>query len=157
MCLSNKVKIGLIFSVLLLLAAGCAGYGSLRVECAYSDCEYEVQSLMEDFDSYHVYYAGQNPRLVSGMLFDPKDDPNKIEPGPWTIVHSREKAWSMIKVLGSYPSYRPKFSRVIGENGRMYGYLYSYVETPVKQLSPGVVKVLYIPQPPHLKHDRTGF
>ena len=152
----NTGKIVLMLSALLLLAAGCAGYGSLHVECAYSDCEYEVQPLMEDFDSYHVYYAGSGLNLAAAMLFDPKGDEGTIRPGPWKRITTREKAWTVINILGSYPNYRPKFYRVLGEQGRFYGYLYTYDETPVDQLKPGVVKVVYLNQPPHLKYDHTG-
>lgn len=151
----NHLMYGLLLCVM-LSAAGCSGFGTLQVECAYN-CGYEVQAIMDDFEEYHVYYAGQDPGLPAGILFDPKNDSRRIQPGRWKKVVSKDLARDIIRVLEADPQFHPKLMRVLGAKDQMYGILYTpYRHVPVKQQDPGVIKVYHLRQPAHLQYDNGG-
>ena len=138
---------------LLLPAVGCAGFGKLQVECAY-DCQKELQPLLDDFSSYHVYYAGQDPDLAAAILFDPIDDSRRIQPGRWKRLVDREMALEVIRTLEADREFYPKFMRVLGEEGNVYGYLYTpYQHVPVKQQDVGVIRIYNLRQPAHLQFE----
>ncbi len=140
----------------ILTAAGCSGFGSLQVECA-SNCGYEVQAILDDFEDYHVYYAGQDPDLSAAILFDPRNDAWRIQPGRWKKVVDKDLAWEIIRVLEANSQFQPKFFRVLGAKDQVYGYLYTpYRHVPVKQQDPGVIKIYNLRQPAHLQYDNGG-
>ena len=148
----TRLKLGVLLC-LFLPALGCAGFGKLQVECAY-DCHEEVLALMNDFSRYHVYYAGQDPDLAAAILFDPGDDSRRIQPGRWKRIGDKEMAWEVIRNLEADPEFYPKFMRVLGEKGNVFGYLYSpYQHVPVKQQDVGVISIYNLRQPAHLQFE----
>lgn len=151
----KRWMLGLI-GVFLLVSAGCAGFGSLQVQCAY-DCQQEVQSIMNDFSGYHVYYSGQDQDLAAAILFDPKNDSRRIQPGDWKHLPDQSSAWEVIRNLEADQEFYPKFMRVLGEKGNLYGYLYTpYQHVPVKQQDVNVIRVYRLRQPAHLQFKGGG-
>ncbi len=148
----NALRYGLASCVLLLLI-GCAGFGKLQVECLYN-CEQDVQSLVDNFDDFFVYYAGQDTDLAAAILFDPRDDDRQIRPGRWKPLKEPDEARHIIDIMEAGVQFSPKLYTVLGEQQKVYGYLYTpYQHVPVKQVAPGVVRLNYLPQPRHLQYD----
>ncbi len=148
----NIFCLGLVAGVLLLLI-GCAGFGKLQVECLYN-CEQNVQSLVEAFDDFFVYYAGQDTDLAAAILFDPRGDDRQIRPGRWKPLKEPDEARHIIDIMEAGVQFSPKLYTVLGEQQEAYGYLYTpYQHVPVKQVAPGVVQLNYVRQPRHLQYD----
>ncbi len=56
--------------------SGCPlikNYGKLRVQYGLDE-KMTIQTLVERWQDYDVYYAGVHKQFASAVLFDPKDD-----------------------------------------------------------------------------------
>ena len=148
----TPLRYGLLTCVLLLFM-GCAGFGQLQVDCLYN-CEQDVRSLVDDFDDFFVYYAGQDTDLPAAILFDPRDDDREIRPGKWKDLNDPGEASHIIDIMEADVQFPPKLYTVLGEQQEVYGYLYTpYQHVPVKQVAPKAVQLNYLPQPRHLQYD----
>jgi len=148
----HMLRFGLMSGVVLLLI-GCAGFGKLQVECLYN-CEQDVQSFVDNFEDYVVYYAGQDTDLPAAILFDPRDDDREIRPGRWKDLNDPNEARHIIDILEAGIQFSPKLYQVLGEQQDVYGYLFTpYQHVPVKQVAPKAVQLNYLRQPRHLQYD----
>lgn len=138
------------------LLAGCAGYGSARYQ--RHDPEL-LNRLMVDFDNYHVFYSGMSEVFPSGLIFDPNGDGNIIDRKGWEHVENRALAEKLVGNLQGYQDYPARLYTLIGEDGQMYGYLYTaYYQNHivVRQVAKGRIRVLEMHEAPHLKYDQNG-
>jgi hypothetical protein len=113
--------------VMVALALGCAGaggYGKLMVE----EGGMTVETLVKNWQNYHVYYAGDGKRAVA-VLFDPKNDGQALEVGPrWVRMPDEKTLSSMVgtikQSMGS-GGFIPRLRAIVSPDGATYGYAYT--------------------------------
>ena len=120
------------------LVLGCAaggGYGRIRLE---ESGPMTVESLINNWQNYNIYYAGDGTLAVA-VLFDPKNDGKTLNVGPrWVPVSDQESLRRMINLMSQKPGTSGFLARlwaVVSPDGSTYGYTYTL-------LSDMVVKVI---------------
>jgi hypothetical protein len=120
----------ILLSILLVaLLSGCAaggGYGSMRV---VEDGSMTVDTLVNSWQNYEVYWAGFDPSIPVAVLFDPKNDGKALQMGQrWTGVSDQATVNRMVGFIkqslgtGGFP---PRLRVILGPDGSIYGYVYT--------------------------------
>jgi len=127
-----------IIAVLVLLIAGCANYGKLRVESRhftiastklstqYSE-RMTIQKLVNNWRDYDIYYAGYRQDRAIGIMFDPKADDLKLLGDWWEKVDSKESLDFIFKWMDfprDFWEVIPLY-RMIGSRNRVFGYMFT--------------------------------
>jgi hypothetical protein len=119
------MKKNIYFNLLLiaLIISGCASlhqnYGQLR-SLSEGRGEVTIQSLIETWEDYGIYYAGFGGPFTLGILFDPKNNDTTIVANSWKKVQDKETLQEIVKWI----KHDPLLKEVIGPDGGFYGYLY---------------------------------
>ena len=100
-------------------------YGRLVVQWGPGD-EKTIRDLVGDWDKYLVYYAGPSFSFPSAVMFDSKEDGRNLVPDKWLPVKDRLQLDEIVEWLEFKPMFRPILFRILGPDGKPYGYLYSY-------------------------------
>jgi len=114
--------------LILFIITACASYGKLSLPPRH-----ETDSLLADLlshtDQYEVHYHGNSEKLVSGVLFDPKNDGKSIRPegALWNEVRAPETIASIIGSIkkSDFPGYFPRLYKINDPQGIFYGYLFT--------------------------------
>jgi hypothetical protein len=137
--------------LILMLAAGCSGYGSLRNESGHSN-GMKIQELAKNWDDYHVYYSGYDVNNPSGIMFDPKNDDKVLTPSDWWVKIDNESDVSEVISwidIHDYPWYYAQLHRIIGPDGEFYGFIYTgWHEIVTKATDDKTLFVYDLPDPP---------
>jgi hypothetical protein len=151
-----KSKHGLsIISVLLLLSvwilSGCLGlekYGKIRV--ADGEHASTIQNLIENWQEYHIYYAGLSYKSPSAIMFNPKQGDKRVVSQKWVPVTDQSVAITIVKWLDSYVNFPPTLWKILGPQGDFFGYVYTSAEEQVvvREIEPNTLFVEDIPLPP---------
>ncbi len=88
--------------------------------------EKTIRDLAGDWNNYFVYYAGPSSTFPSAVMFDPKKDKRKLVPDKWLPVKYRGQLDEIVTWLEFKPVFRPVLFRILGPNGKPYGYLYTH-------------------------------
>ncbi len=114
-----------LFAVMGLLIAGCAGgnYGTIKPE---DSGRVTLNTLLCDWQSYNVYYAGTNPDRPIALLFDFKGDGKNVEvEGRWWRAGDEKTMRDAAGRIGMLQETVPRLWKVLGSNGLLYGYVYT--------------------------------
>ena len=144
----------MIFAALpiLFIIAGCAGHGKLVLPPA-NETDDVLAHLLSQSDQYLVHYHGYSNRLVSGLLFDPKEDDKRIQPqgAMWQETSDKEEIASIANIIlgAKYPSYFPIVYRITGPNGNFYGYLVTgWTHLTIQSVDDQTLRVFGLSGPP---------
>lgn len=153
---ASWIPAALAFMVAML---GCARYGTVVYDPAAGTKS--IESLMEDFEQYRVYYSGLGVNNLSGVLFDPKNDAKALNPTDrWGRIEDREtleEAVTWLKTSHGDPAHSPRVMRLLGPEGDFYGYLYSiYNEVKLVKGDGDSMVVYSLPLPPHYREPAPG-
>ena len=141
------------FPVVLLLFffsfLSCSGnYGRLVAQWGPGD-QKTIRDLVGNWKRHLVYYAGPSFSFPSALLFDPKEDGREIVPDKWLPVKDRTQLDEIVEWLEFMPSFRPILFTIIGPDGKIYGYLYSYkTDVLIKATSDNILWLSNMPLPP---------
>jgi hypothetical protein len=116
-----------IFFILILMVSGCASSfkNYARVEIVpKKKGAMTIQNLVDQWDKYHIYYAGRDDRFPLGIIFDPKDNDTSLTGDRWKNIESKKNLLAIMGRIEPTTSYYPSLSEIIGPDGRLYGYLY---------------------------------
>jgi len=151
-----KAKQGLSSILLLLLLCfwmmpGCLGlekYGSIRAADGQGDSS--IQNLIENWQEYHIYYAGLSYKSPSAILFNPKEGNKRVVSKKWMPVTDQSVAVTIVKWLDSYINFPPYLSKILGPKGDFFGYVYTSAQEQVvvREIEPNTLFVEDIPLPP---------
>ena len=145
---------------LIFFMAGCASHGKLSV--APKD---EHDALLADLaahtDQYVVHYHGNSEKIVSGILFDPKNDDKNIRPEGvlWEEVSSSETIAGVIDSIerNDYPGYIPRLFRILGPEEDIYGYLFTgWSYLVIKPVDEQTLRVFGLKGPPEYEDMSPG-
>jgi hypothetical protein len=124
---TNHVIYSLIILILTAtLMPGCAwikGYGKVRLFSEYGD-DMSIQKLQENWDDYHVYYAGYSPGVPAAIMFDPKNDGRKLVGDRWTKVEDGKTVSEIISWIKTYTQFHPSLHVILGPDNQLYGYVF---------------------------------
>ena len=151
-----KAKQGLrsIFLLLLLsiwMMPGCLGlekYGSIRASGGQDPTT--IQTLIENWQEYNIYYAGLSYKSPSAIIFNPKQGDKRIVSEKWMPVTDQSVAVTIVKWLDSYINFPSYLSKILGPKGDFFGYVYTSAEEQVvvREIEPNTLFVEDIPLPP---------
>jgi hypothetical protein len=81
-----------------LILSGCAGYGKM-VATPRGESEDMIENLLANADQYTVHYHGNSEKIVSGLLFDPKNNGKTIQPSGflWNPVSDPQAMKEIVK------------------------------------------------------------
>ena len=121
-----------IASILLFaLVLGCAGGGGLGKMRAEEGSGMKVETLVNNWQSYDIYYA-QDGILAIAVLFDPKNDGKTLQMGSgWDRVPDQNTLNNMVGYIKQRPprgSYIPRLWAILGPDGSTYGYVYTVLD-----------------------------
>jgi hypothetical protein len=153
-----------LFSVAILSAAllvsGCAlnRYGKLSMPDSADPVT--VERLLENWESYEIYYTGLHAGHPSAVLFDRKDDDRNFMTDRWFKVRDKEMLHDLVDAVQRQlpiSGYYPRLWRVLGPDGHLYGYLFtSWDHAVMKSVDEKTLFVNDIPMPPYLAIDGDG-
>ena len=130
----------------LFFVFGCSmlkDYGKLRIESGKEGIN--VQSLVEDWKDYSVYYAGLSAGNPSAVMFDPEDDDNKLVPDKWVFVEDKKRVSEVVHRLNADIENPPKLWRIMGPDNNLYGYMYTaWDHVLIRLYETGCSRVCYI-------------
>ena len=144
---------GLIFC--LCNTFSCADkYGRVNIQWDAAQ-KMSIDMLIENSRHYKIYFSGLSHTKPSAILFDPISDDRKIITHQWWVpVENPEQIKEIVKWLQAEPFYPPKSYSIIGQDNKLYGYLYSYIFYVVtKTTEANVLWIDYIPQVRALEID----
>jgi hypothetical protein len=156
---SSAYRTALIITMLLLVC-GCAHYGRLKIH-KQAESGALLRELSADAQHYTVHYHGGSEKIVSGILFDPKNDAKTIHAaGPlWQPLLPTQNVADIIDniAMGDFPGYLPNLYEILGPEGDFYGYLYTgWFHLVIKPVDPQTVKVYGLRGPPQYENETPG-
>ena len=126
--MKKNLALVIIFFFFLGFLSGCSWnqeYGKLWVGPASKE-RLTPNQLYEQWENYHIYYAGVSISQPTAILFDPKDDKRKIETHEyWAPVKKREELWDLIGHIQTSQYQYPVMKSILGPGNAFYGYLYT--------------------------------
>lgn len=137
---------------ILLIISGCTGYGKLTLP-PKSETDALLDDLLSRTDQYVVHNHGNNQKLVSGILFDPKEDTKqiRIEDAMWQEISDAQAIASIVNIIltTDEPNYFPNVYQVTDSEGNFYGYLITgWTGVVIKPVDDKTVKVYGLKGPP---------
>jgi len=145
---------------ILLTLSGCSGHGRLSL-VPRNNTNALLEDLLSRTDQYVVHYHGNTQKLVSGILFDPKDDIKHIRPegGMWQEISDAQAIAAIVDIIltTSEPHYFPNVYQVTDPEGAFYGYLITgWTSLSIKPVDEHTLKVYGLPGPPEYEDRYPG-
>jgi hypothetical protein len=135
----------------LVLFSGCSGQGVYRVLPPVSG-NVTIQTLLEHWQDYDVYFAGLDVGVPSAVMFHPKNDDRLITVDRWSKVESRKLLADLIDSIQRQTGfYYPKLLEIRGPDGHLYGFIFTAWDVVLtKMIGDRNMFVFDIPLPPDL-------
>lgn len=144
------IRFSAVCALLAFLFVGCSGFGKTMM--VRKEMPVTLDELVTNSDDYNVYYHGTNPNLVSGIIFEPKnDDKTLVLGGLWVKEDDTRVIANVVEQIrkNDFPGYLPKHYRIIGHNSGIYGYIYTgWFHVTIKQLDKNTLSVYGLKGPP---------
>ena len=135
---------------LVFLIVGCSGYGKTMM--VRKGMPVTLDELVAKSDAYNVYYHGNSPSLVSGIIFEPKDDEKSLSlGGMWVQVDDNRVIARIVEEIrrNDFPGYLPAHRQIIGPDNEIYGHIYTgWFHVAIKQLDENTLSVYGLKGPP---------
>jgi len=122
-------------------------YGRLR---GVSQKDISITSLVDNFNSFYVYFSGPNRESAAAVIFDPKDDQREIvvEKG-WEKVEDKRSLKEIIHWMRADILFPPRLNAIIGPDNQVYGYIFTYlIHIYTRSLGNQRLWIGYLPLPP---------
>jgi hypothetical protein len=120
-----------------------------------------LETLVRHWEDYEIHYAGVHAGHPSAVLFDRKDDDRGFMTERWFKVKDKEMLDDLVdSIQRQLPlaGDSPRLGRIIGPDGRLYGYLFtSWDHAVMKSVDENTLFVNDLPMPPYLAIDGNGF
>jgi hypothetical protein len=143
-----------------LLMSGCAFSPYGRLVLPDRTDALTLETLVRHWEDYEIHYAGVHAGHPSAVLFDRKDDDRGFMTERWFKVKDKEMLDDLVdSIQRQLPlaGYSPRLWRIIGPDGRLYGYLFtSWDHAVMKSVDENTLFVNDLPMPPYLAIDGNG-
>ena len=150
----KKYKFLSVFLVAIIISScesWSKNYGKLRI-VSKSQNEVTIQDLIDKWEDYNIYYSdnyeGYNVRRPLGIMFDPKNNDTTLVGDRWKKVKDQKDLIVMTKWIYANTHYEPWLNKILGPDGRFYGYLYySYGFVTLKVIDDKTMYVFSLEDP----------
>jgi hypothetical protein len=134
-----------------VLFSGCSWQGTYTVVPPVSG-NVTIQTLLENWQDYNVYFAGLGVGNPSAVMFDPKNDDRVITVDRWSKVESRKVLADLIDSIQRQTGfYYPKLLEIRGPHGHLYGFIFTAWDVVLtKMIGDRNIFIFNIPLPPDL-------
>ncbi|MFO7986074.1 MAG: hypothetical protein R6U38_09420 [Desulfatiglandaceae bacterium] len=138
----------LVFCCLVYGCTGLGNYGTLRV--ASGSWETTIQTLIDNWQDYDIYYAGLSYKSPSAIMFDPKTDGKRLISDKWIPVTEKSVVITIIDWLHADMNFPPTLWKILGPKGDFFGYMYTSAVQQVvtRQIDDQTLWVDDLPLPP---------
>lgn len=137
--------------LILLMISGCMAWSERYGKISYlsnDSNEITIQALIDNWQNYDISYAGLDVRLPLGIMFDPKNNETTLVGDCWKTVANQQTLMEIARWIYPNTQYPPKLSKILGPDGRFYGYLYhSYGPVFLKQVDDRKIYVYNLEEP----------
>lgn len=138
--------------LVLFIISGCASHGKLSW-IPRNETNALLTTLLSQTDQYTIHYHGNSEKLVSGILFDPKDDEKTIRPegALWHAINDADAIASIADTIrrSHYPGYIGRLSKIQDPLGGFYGYLYTgWTYLAIRPVDDQTVRIYGLKGPP---------
>ncbi len=134
--------------LVVLITTGCVGtYGKVVDQSAKEEL-LTIQTLINGWEEYTVYFSARDGVRPAALLFDPKDDTTTLLGDMWIRIDEKETLYAIFnKVQVFAPNARVQ--KIIDPNGLAYGFIYfqTNLHVPVKMIDENTLYVMSLPQP----------
>ena len=128
---SRKILVySLLGMTLLLLTTQCVSQMSNEgqvVPQLRDEKQMTIQMLEDNWQDYIIHSDGPTGGIPIAVIFDPKNDDKTIATYEWTLITDKQDLLATVGWIQSRPAY-PKVNRIVGPNGDLFGYVYTYNE-----------------------------
>ena len=109
-----------------LLIAACAG-GNFATMKPEDSGRVTLESLVRDWQTYNVYYAGTIQDRPIVIFFDPKNDGKTVETEGlrWWKAGDEKTMQDAVGRVKNLPGTVPSLWKVLGPDGSLFGYAYT--------------------------------
>lgn len=83
-----------------------------------------IDSLIENWRHYDIYYAGIDVRAPLGIVFDPKDNSTKLTGDQWKRVEDKKILIEITQWLYIHTLFSPYLVELLAPDNQSLGYLY---------------------------------
>ncbi|MFZ7110945.1 MAG: hypothetical protein ACOWYE_04615 [Desulfatiglandales bacterium] len=115
----------IIFFLVILAITGCAGFGTYGRLKPVPGRGVTIDTLVQNWSDYKIFYKGYHFEQPSGVLFDVKGDSKNLVGEGWTSVGNQEALLSLVSWAKLNLDYYPRLWTCIGPDKEFYGYLYT--------------------------------
>ena len=138
----------------------CAGHGRVSMVPRH-ETDALVEDLLSRTDQYVVHYHGNSQKLVSGILFDPKEDERQLRPegAMWQEISDPEAIAVIVFTIltAREPNYFPNIYQVTDPEGAFYGYIITgWTGVAIKPIDEQTLKVYGLKGPPEYEGGYPG-
>ncbi len=103
------------------LLSGCASLGIPERR----QTEVTIQDLERDWNGYNVYYSATSGEIPTAIMFEPKNDENKLVGRWWTRVEDQGTLSALISRIQDFSKYTSSTWSIIGPNNQLFGYIFT--------------------------------
>ncbi len=127
---------------------GCSGtYGKIRKQTGIEGLM-TLAELKENWEEYTTYYSHRRDSSPAAIMFDPKNNDNKLVGDSWYKIEDQETLSETIsKIQQRYDNAEVEI--IEGPDNQFFGYMYypSYLYIPVKVVDERTLYVMTLPPP----------
>jgi hypothetical protein len=119
----NKRYLIVLILLSLSFISGCAlTKGSGKI---WAEPKVTIQDLERDWNDYTVYYAGLSEKTAAALMFDLKNDDNRLLGKAWTEVKDKKTLAKIVGLIQSYSQFDPSVWKILGPNDQLFGYIFA--------------------------------
>ena len=138
----------------LVMVAGCASYGKLRLQSGPGE-NMTVQQLEENWAQYHILATGVEANVPSAIIFGRKDDGREIIGERWWELKDYKSVSETVGRIEAQNTtgggYYPRLWKMLGPDEHLYGYMFTAWNKAVMPVNNDkTMAVLDLPMPPFL-------
>lgn len=146
----NIKKLAGIVILILIYIMGCSGtYGKIKKQTG-NEGLMTLAELKENWEEYTIYYSYRRDSSPAAIMFDPKNDDNKLVGDSWYKIEDQETLSEAIsKIQQRYDYAEVEVEIIEGPDNQFFGYMYypSYLYIPVKVVAERTLYVMTLPPP----------
>ena len=111
-----------------LVVSGCASwfanYGKVKNLTGDRKKDVTIDTLIENWEDYDIYYAGRDVKSALGIMFNPKENNTKLTGDRWQKVVDQKTLIEMTRWIYLTTLEFPWLAELLGPNDQFLGYLY---------------------------------
>ena len=105
-----------------------------------------IQDLERDWNEYAAYYSTSSYGRPTAIMFDPKNDQNKLTGDGWTRVEDQGTLSVLISNIQAFARHTSTTWSIMGPDNQLFGYIFTpSSRIPMKAVDEHTVYVYRVP------------